>query len=116
MPIEEEALTAKFVWGEVCESDGNPLLKWMLIVYFGNQVLSENLARLAQNHFAARHYLVQQVLPVLEKDLDALRVYAGKFEEERRAAYDDWIKTYRKVKKRGWSNLSLPRRGTLMVI
>ncbi|KAI8095029.1 NADP-dependent oxidoreductase domain-containing protein [Gilbertella persicaria] len=75
LPIEEEALTAKFVWG---------------------QVLSENLARLAQNHFATRHYLTQQVLPVLDKDLKELRDYATQLDtEEEVAAYEHWIENYR---------------------
>jgi hypothetical protein len=77
VPLEEEALTSKFVWG---------------------QVLSENLARLAQNHFATRHYLTQQVLPVLQKDLEELRDYAQQLGvDEELAAYEDWIENYREV-------------------
>ncbi|KAI8332985.1 NADP-dependent oxidoreductase domain-containing protein [Blakeslea trispora] len=75
LPIEEEALTAKFVW---------------------SQILSENLARLAQNHFATRHYLTQQVLPVLDKDLDSLTTYANQLEIEQDVlAYQRWIEDYR---------------------
>lgn len=76
MPIEEEALTAKFVWG---------------------QVLSENLARLSQNHFATRHYLSQQVLPALQKDLDQLNEYTTELQDEQTLAYQYWIEDYRNV-------------------
>ncbi|KAI8348048.1 NADP-dependent oxidoreductase domain-containing protein [Choanephora cucurbitarum] len=76
LPIEEEALTAKFVW---------------------SQILSENLARLAQNHFATRHYLTQQVLPVLDKDLEQLNAYANELESEQDLpAYQSWIEKYKK--------------------
>lgn len=78
MPIEEQSLTSKFVWG---------------------QVLSENLARLAQNHFATRHYLTQQVLPAVQKDLEELNTYANNLDngEEELAAYQYWIDDYREV-------------------
>lgn len=77
MPVEEESLTSKFVWG---------------------QVLSENLARLAQNHFATRHYLTLQVLPELEKDLVELHNYASQLgSDEDLAAYQDWIQNYKEV-------------------
>lgn len=77
MPVEEEALTAKFVWG---------------------QVLSENLARLSQNHFATRHYLTNQVLPALLKDLTQLNDFAiGLQNEEELAAYQYWIDDYTNV-------------------
>lgn len=70
-------MTSKFVWG---------------------QVLSENLARLAQNHFATRHYLTQQVLPVLHEDLKELYDFAKSLEsDEELAAYQDWIDNYREV-------------------
>lgn len=75
VPAEEENLAAKFVWG---------------------QVLSENLARLAQNHFAARHYLTRQVLPAVEKDVQALKQYAADLgNEDKEAAFDQWISDYR---------------------
>jgi hypothetical protein len=77
VPVEEEALTSKFVWG---------------------QVLSENLARLAQNHFATRHYLTQQVLPVLEKDLLELENFAKDSEEDNLPAFEYWIEDYKEVK------------------
>lgn len=78
VPVEEEALTSKFVW---------------------SQVLSENLARLAQNHFATRHYLTQQVLPVLQKDLQELHEYAQQLGgDEEVAAYEHWIEDYREVR------------------
>ncbi|CAO0796697.1 unnamed protein product [Mucor circinelloides] len=77
LPVEEESLTSKFVWG---------------------QVLSENLARLAQNHFATRHYLTLQVLPELEKDLVELHNYANQLgSDEDLAAYQDWIHNYKEA-------------------
>lgn len=78
MPIEEQSLTSKFVWG---------------------QVLSENLARLAQNHFATRHYLTQQVLPSVQKDIEELSAYANNLDggDEELAAYEDWIEKYKEV-------------------
>lgn len=77
VPVEEESLTSKFVWG---------------------QALSENLARLAQNHFATRHYLTQQVIPVLHKDLEELSNYVNEAQnEEEIAAYENWIEDYREV-------------------
>lgn len=78
MPVEEEALTSKFVWG---------------------QVLSENLARLAQNHFATRHYLTHQVLPVLQKDLKELLNYAKESDEDL-PAFQHWIDNYSEVTKK----------------
>lgn len=78
--MEEEALTAKFVWG---------------------QVLSENLARLSQNHFATRHYLTNQVLPALQKDLESLETFASELgSDQDLAAYQYWIEDYREVKKK----------------
>ncbi|KAI9475348.1 hypothetical protein BDB00DRAFT_859946 [Zychaea mexicana] len=74
LPLQEDSLTAKFVWG---------------------QVLSENLSRLSQNHFAARHYLSQQVLPAVEKDIKILENYAAELEDDRVHAFDDWINEYR---------------------
>lgn len=77
VPVEEEALTTKFVWG---------------------QVLSENLARLSQNHFATRHYLTQQVLPALQKDLDQLTNFAIELQNDQALeAYQYWIEDYRNV-------------------
>lgn len=75
VPLEEETLAAKFVWG---------------------QVLSENLARLAQNHFATRHYLLHQVLPAVEKDLDSLQGYAKELDGEL-VMYQEWINQYKEV-------------------
>ncbi|KAI8911363.1 hypothetical protein DFJ77DRAFT_512368 [Powellomyces hirtus] len=48
---DDTALVAKFVWG---------------------QVLSDNLTRLSQNMFAAKHYLQRQVFPALERDIQIL--------------------------------------------
>ncbi|KAI8366674.1 NADP-dependent oxidoreductase domain-containing protein [Radiomyces spectabilis] len=71
----EDELSTKFVW---------------------SQVLSENLARLSQNYFAARHYLSQQVLPAVEKDLEDLDVYAEEMDAEAtKAAFVDWMTNYR---------------------
>ncbi|KAI7860336.1 NADP-dependent oxidoreductase domain-containing protein [Circinella umbellata] len=78
LPLEEEGLTAKFVWG---------------------QVLSENLSRLSQNHFAAQHYLTQQVLPAVEKDIVILQNFAAEYAGDRTHVFDDWIKDYREVSK-----------------
>ncbi|KAI9314417.1 NADP-dependent oxidoreductase domain-containing protein [Dichotomocladium elegans] len=72
LPLEEEGLTAKFVWG---------------------QVLSENLSRLAVNHFATRHYLEQQVLPAVEKDVGALRRYAARL-GSKAEHFEHWIEMY----------------------
>ncbi|KAI9256194.1 NADP-dependent oxidoreductase domain-containing protein [Sporodiniella umbellata] len=74
VPIEQETLSTQFVWG---------------------QVLSENLARLAQNHFATRHYLHQQVLPAIERDIQALEAYASEMDEATR--YEAWTEEYREV-------------------
>ncbi|KAG0749003.1 hypothetical protein G6F62_000692 [Rhizopus arrhizus] len=73
LPLEEESLTAKFVWG---------------------QVLSENLARLAQNHFATRHYLLNQVLPAVKKDIESLESYAKELDEEL-LRYQQWANKYK---------------------
>ncbi|KAJ3183849.1 hypothetical protein HDU87_005965 [Geranomyces variabilis] len=48
---DDMALVAKFVWG---------------------RVLSDNLTRLSENMFAARHYLQRQVAPALQRDLATL--------------------------------------------
>ncbi|KAI9269094.1 NADP-dependent oxidoreductase domain-containing protein [Phascolomyces articulosus] len=73
LPLEE-GLAAKFVWG---------------------QVLSENLSRLSQNHFAAQHYLTQQVLPAVEKDIVVLENYVAEHEGDRSHVFDEWVKDYR---------------------
>ncbi|KAG0173141.1 hypothetical protein DFQ28_005653 [Apophysomyces sp. BC1034] len=74
LPMEEETLTAKFVWG---------------------QVLSENLTRLAQNHFATQHYLSHQVKPAVDSDLIELRRYVDQLSPEVQGAYTDWMDKYR---------------------
>ncbi|KAJ3160339.1 hypothetical protein HDU86_000673 [Geranomyces michiganensis] len=48
---DDMALVAKFVWG---------------------RVLSDNLTRLSENMFAAKHYLQRQVAPALQRDLATL--------------------------------------------
>jgi uncharacterized coiled-coil DUF342 family protein len=57
------------------------------------------LARLAQNHFATRHYLTQQVLPAVQKDLTDLHNYAAELAPESTQAYNEWIDQYKKVNK-----------------
>ncbi|CDH56668.1 aldo keto reductase family protein [Lichtheimia corymbifera JMRC:FSU:9682] len=74
LPLEEETLASKFVWG---------------------QVLSENLARLAVNHFATKHYLTQQVLPAIDKDLKTLEEYASQFDDEKAESFNDWMSSYK---------------------
>lgn len=76
VPLEEETLASKFVWG---------------------QVLSENLARLAVNHFATKHYLTQQVLPAIDKDLKTLEEYASQFDDEKAQSFNDWMTAYKQV-------------------
>lgn len=76
VPLEEETLASKFVWG---------------------QVLSENLARLAVNHFATKHYLTQQVLPAIDKDLKTLEEYASQFDDEKAESFNDWMSSYKQV-------------------
>ncbi|KAJ3092955.1 hypothetical protein HK102_000049, partial [Quaeritorhiza haematococci] len=49
------------------------------------QVLSENLAILSDNLFAAQHYLQSKVIPVLDKDLKEFEVVTGVGED---ATYD----------------------------
>ncbi|KAI8977122.1 NADP-dependent oxidoreductase domain-containing protein [Mycotypha africana] len=77
LPVEEESLTSKFVWG---------------------QVLSENLARLAQNHFATRHYLTQQVLPTLDKDMAEFSKYVrlqAADNPDSSNMLEEWMKVYK---------------------
>ncbi|KAI9027146.1 NADP-dependent oxidoreductase domain-containing protein [Phycomyces nitens] len=76
LPLEEESLVAKFVWG---------------------QVLSENLARLAQNHFATQHYLHLQVSPAVDRDLDTLKQYAIEQDESLQPAFEEWTAKYRQA-------------------
>ncbi|KAF7726740.1 hypothetical protein EC973_008514 [Apophysomyces ossiformis] len=73
LPVEEESLTAKFVWG---------------------QVLSENLTRLAQNHFATQHYLLRQVKPAVAKDIKELQGFVDQLPAEEQKPYADWMTKY----------------------
>ncbi|CAO3625114.1 unnamed protein product [Cunninghamella blakesleeana] len=68
--LEDEVnpFTSSFIWG---------------------QVLSENLQRLGQHHFATRHYLETQVKPKLEKDLNQFRQQYHDVQ-----AYMDWVDIY----------------------
>ncbi|KAI7862400.1 NADP-dependent oxidoreductase domain-containing protein [Spinellus fusiger] len=75
LPLEEDTLSSKFVWG---------------------QVLSENLSRLAQNHFATRHYFVRHVSPAVQQDLSTLATYAANESEEIKVMYEDWSQCYAK--------------------
>lgn len=59
-------------------------------------MLSENLARLAQNHFATRHYLLNQVLPAVKKDIESLESYAKELDEEL-PRYQQWATKYKQV-------------------
>lgn len=54
------------------------------------QILSENLQRLGQHHFATQHYLRSQVQPKLDKDLDDFRLVYGDV-----PAYMEWTDVYR---------------------
>ncbi|CAO3608121.1 unnamed protein product [Cunninghamella echinulata] len=53
------------------------------------QVLSENLQRLGQHHFATRHYLETQVKPTLEKDLNRFKNHYQHI-----PAYMEWAEVY----------------------
>lgn len=66
LPEDDEA--SPFVWG---------------------QILSENLQRLGQHHFATQHYLNSQVLPKLQQDLTDFReMYTNQ------PAYMEWTDVY----------------------
>lgn len=60
-------------------------------------MLSENLARLAVNHFATKHYLTQQVLPAIDKDLKTLEEYASHFDDGKAQSFHDWMAAYKQV-------------------
>ncbi|CAO3597590.1 unnamed protein product [Absidia cylindrospora] len=66
---EDGGLGSRFVWG---------------------QILSENLQRLGQHHFATQHYLRSQVQPKLDKDLNDFRLAYGDV-----PAYMEWSEVYR---------------------
>ncbi|KAI8060515.1 NADP-dependent oxidoreductase domain-containing protein [Gongronella butleri] len=56
------------------------------------QILSENLQRLGQHHFATRHYLATQVQPSLERDLLAFCDFYASIPE-----YVSWAAQYREA-------------------
>ncbi|KAI9281340.1 NADP-dependent oxidoreductase domain-containing protein [Umbelopsis sp. AD052] len=77
LPIEQDALATKFIWA---------------------QVISENLSKLSQNHFAARHFLENTVLTSLKKDVKALLTYAETLDEpEALPTFQEWTAEYQKV-------------------
>ncbi|ORY05764.1 Aldo/keto reductase [Basidiobolus meristosporus CBS 931.73] len=64
------------------------------------QVLSENLTRLSRNSFATKHYLLNQVLPALQNDLDQLlSTYTSGIDEQdiRSRALHNWAGQYKQV-------------------
>ncbi|KAI8929400.1 NADP-dependent oxidoreductase domain-containing protein [Entophlyctis helioformis] len=73
----DTSLVAKFVW---------------------TQVLADNLARLAENGFAAEHYFVKEVIPSLQVDLEVLAAYIkehGESDPETAEALAQWSDVYR---------------------
>lgn len=76
MPLEQDALAAKFIWA---------------------QVISDNLSQLSRNHTAAKHYIENTVLPSLQTDLAALLSYAESLEDEALPVFQEWVTEYRKV-------------------
>ncbi|KAG0304726.1 hypothetical protein BGZ98_005103 [Dissophora globulifera] len=80
--IEEESLALKFVWSEI---------------------LSENLARLSANYFAAKHFLEREVLPAIDRDLQSLKNSTEDPEQdqdpESKDAILSWIERYRREAK-----------------
>ncbi|KAI8084657.1 NADP-dependent oxidoreductase domain-containing protein [Halteromyces radiatus] len=63
----------------------------MASTFVWSQVLSENLQRLGQHHFATRHYLTSQVQPTVAKDVARFR---KKYEDV--PAYMEWADVYQK--------------------
>ncbi|RUS15571.1 hypothetical protein BC937DRAFT_92277 [Endogone sp. FLAS-F59071] len=60
-------------------------------------VLAENFSALSQNHFAAKHYIQQQLEPAVRRDLEALEEYAAQLSvEDEKEEYRQWIKEYEK--------------------
>ncbi|KAF9969794.1 hypothetical protein BGZ73_007684 [Actinomortierella ambigua] len=77
--VEDESLANKFNWSEI---------------------LSENLARLSTNYFAAKHFLDRQVIPAIDRDLQLLEESADKStDNEDFATIMKWIPIYREEAK-----------------
>lgn len=77
MPLEQDSLATKFIWA---------------------QVISENLSKLSQNHFAAKHFIENTVLKSLKTDVKALLAYAEKLDEpEALPTFQEWAAEYQKV-------------------
>ncbi|KAJ2957937.1 hypothetical protein NQZ79_g6397 [Umbelopsis isabellina] len=78
LPLEQETLTAKFIWA---------------------QVISDNLSNLSNNHFAAKHFLEKMLLSSLGADLKALLTYAEKLDDpEALPVFQQWAADYQKVR------------------
>ncbi|KAL1920395.1 uncharacterized protein VTP21DRAFT_772 [Calcarisporiella thermophila] len=67
--------------------------------FFWSQILSENFARLSQNHAAAQFYITHKVLPAIENDLGEIRQAAENLEadEEGKAHVLEWANRYKKA-------------------
>ncbi|KAG0248790.1 hypothetical protein DFQ27_000629 [Actinomortierella ambigua] len=77
--VDDESLANKFNWSEI---------------------LSENLAQLSTNYFAAKHFLDRQVLPAIDNDLRLLEESANQStESDDVATVMKWIPTYREEAK-----------------
>ncbi|KAF9908314.1 hypothetical protein EC991_009958 [Linnemannia zychae] len=74
--IDEESIAMKFVWSEV---------------------LSENLARLSSNYFAAKHFLEREVLPAIDRDLKILEDSTNEQpDRDDKETIATWIHRYRR--------------------
>ncbi|KAG0226766.1 hypothetical protein BGW42_003418 [Actinomortierella wolfii] len=77
--IDDESLANKFNWSEI---------------------LSENLARLSTNYFAAKHFLERQVIPAIDRDLGLLEESAHLSNDgDDEATIKKWIPQYREEAK-----------------
>lgn len=85
VPLEQETLTAKFIWA---------------------QVISDNLSNLSNNHFAAKHFLENMLLSSLGADLKALLSYAETLDDpEALPVFQQWAADYQKVYNGGKTRL-----------
>lgn len=76
--VEEESIALKFIWSEI---------------------LSENLPRLSNNYYAARHYLEKEVLPAIDRDLKVLEDSTSDYAQQDTDDKDSiisWIDRYRR--------------------
>ncbi|RIA89490.1 NADP-dependent oxidoreductase domain-containing protein [Glomus cerebriforme] len=64
--------------------------------FLWSQILSQNLSRLSQNHFAAKYYLEKQVKPAITKDLEFLCDYMKNtaLDEEKGSRLQSWVMNY----------------------